>query len=302
MSLVVRVLPAYKRVITQARIQNNMRAQLERIYLPLAAWLANKHDVQPLVLGINGAQGSGKSTLARVLQTLLTEGFGLSVITLSIDDLYLSKQRRQKIAKNVHPLLSVRGVPGTHDVKLGEQILSKLVAGERTSLVSLPVFDKASDDLLPENCWNRVETPVDIVLFEGWCVGARAQHDSELENPVNDLEQTEDPACTWRRYVNEQLKGAYQELFGYIDYLLMLEVPSMKSVLAWRTLQETKLAQLRAEQGLATSCVMSADEVKRFIMHYERITRSVLDEMPGRADILLGLNAQHQFDKVRVAL
>jgi len=300
LSLVVRMLPAYTRAISQARIPDDMRAQLEQIYLPLAAWVANKHTGRPLVLGINGAQGSGKSTLATILKTLLTEGFGLSVLTLSIDDLYLSKQHRQQLAKDVHPLFKVRGVPGTHDVKLGKQLFSDLLAGDVKLPVSVPVFDKASDDLLPTKDWRRVENPADIILFEGWCVGARPQQEDVLGNPVNELERLEDDDGTWRRYVNEQLSGEYQQLFSYIDYLLMLEVPSMKSVLAWRTLQETKLAQARAEQGLPASNVMSASEVKYFIMHYERITCSILEEMPGRADILLRLNAQHQVDKVRV--
>ena len=33
-------------------------------------------------------------------------------------------------------------------------------------------------------------------------------------------------------------------------------------------------------------------ELRRFIMHYERLTRHILSEMPGRADVVLRLDAQ----------
>ena len=38
---------------------------------------------------------------------------------LSLDDLYLPKAERLRLARDVHPLLATRGVPGTHDVALG---------------------------------------------------------------------------------------------------------------------------------------------------------------------------------------
>jgi D-glycerate 3-kinase len=39
--------------------------------------------------------------------------------------------------------------------------------------------------------------------------------------------------------------------------------------------------------------------VARFIAHYERITRHLLDEMPARADILLHLDAARQVQHTR---
>ena len=45
---------------------------------------------------------------------------------------------------------------------------------------------------------------------------------------------------------------------------------------------------------------MTPEEISRFIMHYERITQSVLSEMPKSADVLLELNENHQIDNVVV--
>src|ERR1051326_1709165 len=71
--------------------------------------------VQPLTVGVTGPQGSGKTTLAAGMAPLLEEG-GLRTVVLSLDDIYLSKAARQRLAATVHPLFATRGVPGTPDV------------------------------------------------------------------------------------------------------------------------------------------------------------------------------------------
>ena len=38
----------------------------------------------------------------------------------------------------------------------------------------IPKFDKSLDDRLPKNRWLKVKKP-DIIIFEGWCVGVKAQ-------------------------------------------------------------------------------------------------------------------------------
>jgi D-glycerate 3-kinase len=225
-----KLFPIFDGIVWQEKIDKSIRPQLWDIYLPLASWLANKHSHIPIVVGVNGAQGSGKSTLCNILKSLLIHGFDKSVVTLSIDDLYLSRQHREKLGNAIHPLLEVRGVPGTHDVELGKKILSALVNTKSKFPVVIPVFDKAQDDLLPESEWLSVDASPDIVLFEGWCVGSRAQKLSDLETSINELEQLEDTQGIWRNYVNEQLAGRYQGLFNLIDYQMMLKVPDMESV------------------------------------------------------------------------
>lgn len=270
----------------------------ETLYLPMAQWVAESHQQKPLLLGINGAQGSGKSTLTKILQALLEKGFSKRVVSISIDDLYLSRTEREQLAKDVHPLLVTRGVPGTHDVALAKDVLSKLKQGTQQS-ITIPVFDKALDDRADEALWQQVRGPVDIVIFEGWCVCAVAEDSQSLQNPMNRLEAEEDPEGVWRRYVNEQLKGPYQELFSLIDKLIMMKVPAMENVFEWRSLQEQKLKAARQDEASATR-IMSEQALQRFIMHYERITRHSLQEMPQRADVVLELNANHQIERVKV--
>ena len=117
-------------------------------YLPLGDWLRQQRQRQDtLVVGINGCQGSGKSTLADFLQQFL-EYQGLSVASLSIDDLYLTRAQRQQLAKTVHPLLQTRGVPGTHDTAMGIALIDQLRQLSKGEQLRLPRFDKASDDRL----------------------------------------------------------------------------------------------------------------------------------------------------------
>ena len=293
-------LPLFLELLKQEKLDNDILPLLANVYLPLAAWIAGKHQKTPVVIGINGAQGSGKSTLCKILKALLSQAFNKSVLELSIDDLYLSHDDRVQLADKIHPLLKVRGVPGTHDVTLVNEILNKVIHSAADTKIQIPVFDKANDDRLAENAWRNIKTPVDIILFEGWCVDADAQAESELTQPVNSLESEEDPDGMWRHYVNQQLKGSYKSLFSHIDYLIMLKVPDMECVFEWRSLQEQKLAELCNENNKPAARIMTSAEIAHFVMHYERITRSVLNEMPQRADVLLELNSQHQIENVIV--
>ena len=242
------------------------------------------------VLGLCGAQGSGKSTLAQALQARMGAR-GVASAILSIDDLYLTKREREGLAQSVHPLLRTRGVPGTHDVALGLRVLDGLAAGQAACL---PRFDKAVDDRLPEGAWPQAGVGLRLLILEGWCVGARAQETSELDAPVNALERDEDGDGRWRHFVNDALAGDYQTLFGRIDALALLAAPGFDVVQGWRTQQE---AELRAGGG--GSAVMNDAQVARFIQHYERLTRHILDEMPGRADLVVALDAQRGVTAVR---
>jgi D-glycerate 3-kinase len=125
---------------------------------------------------------------------------------------------------------------------------------------------------------------VQVLLFEGWCVGARPQPEQQLAEPVNALERESDPDGRWRRFANQQLAGEYQRLFARLDWLILLNAPGFESVLAWRTLQEHKLRDRLVAEGQPLARVMSDGQVARFIAHYERLTRHILEEMPGRAD------------------
>lgn len=235
----------------------------------VASW--RRDGSTPLVVGLCGPQGAGKSTIAAAIAAQ-----GGRVAVLSLDDLYLGPAARARLAAAVHPLLRTRGVPGTHDVALGLDVLAKLVAGMP---VALPRFDKATDAPRPVADW-PVVGPVDAVVFEGWCVGAVAEPAAALAGPVNALERDADPDGRWRRFVNAELAGRYQTLFAALDRLILLRAPDFPTVVGWR--QAAERAGPRA---------MTAAGVARFCAHYERLTRHIAGEMPARADLVVTLAA-----------
>jgi D-glycerate 3-kinase len=261
----------------------------KRWYWPLARHLVDNQSSIHL-LGINGAQGTGKSTLASLLKLFLEVGAGLNVVALSLDDFYQTREERHTLANRVHPMLKVRGVPGTHDIQFAIATVKRLLHDKPETVVSLPVFDKSIDDRVIDLIWPAVTTPVDLVIFEGWCVGSKPEDNMALRLPVNALEAELDAKQVWRNYVNERLAGDYQTLFALMNGLVMLKAPSMGAVQEWRWLQEKKLIDLK---GAGRSGVMSQKQVQQFIQYYERLTRHNLSEMPSMADLVYHLGDDH---------
>jgi D-glycerate 3-kinase len=260
-----------------------MRAAIER--------QLERREQRPTIIGLCGAQGSGKTTLAAALAKSLT-GKGIATAALSLDDLYLTRAERHRLAETIHPLLATRGVPGTHDVALGLAVLDELAAGKAAAL---PRFDKSRDDRAPRADWDSAPAQTQVLLFEGWCVGARPEPEAALAIPVNALEAAEDPHGVWREYANRALAGPYAALFGRIDYLILLAAPGFEIVRSWREQQE---AELRQQAGPDGSGVMKPEEVVRFIQHYERLTRHILREMPARADMVVRLGPDRQVEGI----
>jgi D-glycerate 3-kinase len=117
------------------------------------------------------------------------------------------------------------------------------------------------------------------------------QSELELRKPVNTLEGQEDVDGRWRRYVNAQLAGEYSRLFGQIDRLVFLKIPDFDSIFRWRLRQEAENAQ---QAGAAAHRVMGPESLRRFIQHYERLTRHALRVLPARADVVLELGPEHE--------
>lgn len=268
-------------------LPDSFRDTVAAIAEPIAAHIL---ATRPREVGLCGTQASGKSTIAAVVAEML-RAEGLRVAVLSIDDLYLTREEREVLAAEVHPLFVTRGPPGTHDVALGLRTLDSL---KRPGITALPRFDKARDTRRDPADWEPFEGPADVVILEGWFVGAMAQAAGALARPVNDLERDEDPDGVWRGYVNKQLNGPYRELFERLDRLIFLQAPSFETVLGWRIEQEHKLKARLAREGADASRTMSDAEVARFIAHYERITGQVLSEMPPRTDLLFRLDAERR--------
>lgn len=260
----------------------------------LARWIsAQVRPGTPLTVGINGAQGSGKTTLAERLRHALEREHTRRMAVLSIDDFYATRAQREALSQSVHPLLLTRGVPGTHDVALIDQVLRDLRAGHS---VQLPRFVKAQDDRAPDGSGEVVTGPVDVVLFEGWCVGTPPQAADELQVAVNRLESEEDADGRWRRHVNDRLATEYARLFERLDRLVFLQAPGFEVVHRWRLEQE--IGNAAAAPGAAH--VMDSVALERFIAHYERLTRHALRVLPSQADVVIELDDRRRPRTLRI--
>lgn len=279
-------------LINEMQLPTNFNQIVERIYLPLTTQILNQKSEKPLFVNINGAQGTGKSTLTHFLKHLIEAETGLSVVEVSLDDFYSTRAERETLAQSLHPLFLTRGVPGTHDIKLMENTLCKLLEGKACSI---PRFNKATDDRYTEEQWVLSQKNTDIVLFEGWCNHSPVQNEKELLMPINHLESSEDPEGIWRHYANEQLKEYHHQVFNHADMSIMLKAPDFDKIYEWRRLQEDKLRD--NTRPSEQSRIMSPDKLKRFIQHYERITRHTLQHLPATADIVIPINADHSINK-----
>ncbi len=248
-------------------------------YRELASLLATRWKGNgSTVIGLGGGQGCGKSTLCALIEEAYTF-LGEKAATLGIDDFYLTRTDRLRLSEEVHELLVTRGPPGTHDI---QSLLCAVRTLKRANSCVVPVFDKGLD----ERTGSRViESGVNRVIVEGWCVGAQRERSSSLDTPINSLESKRDPDGVWRNWVNQQLAGPYQELNSMFDELVFVRVPNIGSVRKWRLQQELdRPAHQRMDKA----------SVHTFVEHYERITRWMLRDLSTRADIVVKLDDAHQ--------
>lgn len=233
----------------------------------LADELASHKELRCRVVGIAGAQGSGKTSLARELVAAI-QARGKRAALISLDDYYLSRAERAELAKTVHPLLATRGVPGTHHVRKLCQDIQKAIQNSGT--LHVPIFDKQADDVCGET--RAIVLPLDVLIVEGWCLGAQQQSPASLAMPVNELERRQDPDMIWRRFVNDALKYDHAKLNEALDALIFLKAPNFEIVAKWRTQAEQEAYAAHGE-----SPPNDLDrQMKEFVAHYERITRHML--------------------------
>ena len=243
------------------------------------------------VIGISGLQGSGKSTLAAQVVAAAKRN-GRNALALSIDDFYLGRAARARLARSVHPLLATRGVPGTHDIGLLLRTLDALRSASAARPVPVPRFDKGRDTRLPPSRWRRVRVAPDLVILEGWCIGVPPQAGTALHRPLNVLERDADAAARWRGWVNDQLAQSYVPLWRRLARLVVLQPPDYSVVRRWRDEQERGLRVRRAPRA------MTATALQRFLMHYERLSRHALRTLPALADLRIVLDARRQVRRV----
>ncbi|MGH1538903.1 MAG: phosphoribulokinase [Arenicella sp.] len=289
---------AIDQLITQKKLPVEFNETVLQFYLPLCESLVGSRETgKPTIVGVQGAQGTGKSTCAAFLKLLLENQFNLKTVVTSLDDFYLTRAQRSQLGVEVHPLFATRGVPGTHDIELLQSVIDSIQKQVPGETYSIPLFDKAIDDRCSHENWLSVDAPVDILILEGWCVGMSPQQQQELTTPVNALESDEDPDGIWRKYVNDQLKCDYADLFAQLDFLVALQAPSFDCVYQWRSLQEEKLIA-SLQQGQSRALTMNTKQLRRFISHYERLTRHGLATLPDRANWLIQLREDHSVSEL----
>lgn len=255
-----------------------MSGELATLIYDIIQDIRARHPDRPALVGVSGAQGSGKTTVCKLLEAANRPRFAY----FSMDDVYLTRAEREanarelaeiqaelypytppNVLEDMRALLATRGPPGTHDIALARNVVARLNHGMRTKL---PRFDKAIDDRAPELTWHRHEGPAEAILIDGWCLGARPAADGPPLNAVEALDKTK---LLFAR-ADLALKTHYAAFFETFDAIVYLRPPSWEIVFQWRLQQEEQLL------GRALSDDERA-KLERFVLHYERITRSMMD-------------------------
>ena len=188
-------------------------------------------------------------------------------------------------------MLLTRGVPGTHDINLMLNFFRK-VKRRKFKRLKLPTFNKAIDDRFNKKRWYDLKKRPDVIIFEGWCVGAKSEKNNTLKKTINSLEKAKDQKQIWRKYVNNQLKSKYKNLYSQLNCLIYLKAKNFSLLQKWRLKQERKLwLKSKSKSNLK---IMSKGDVLNFMQTYQRITQNMFRYMPKYASIILNLNTNHQ--------
>ncbi len=270
----------------------NKERMIKSFLIPLCFWIKKKAvKKRPYFLGLAGGQGTGKTTISTLIKIILTKYFKLKVFRISIDDFYKTRKERISLSKRVHPMLLTRGVPGTHDINMMLNFFKK-VKSKKFKRFKLPTFNKAIDDRFNKKKWYDLKDKPDVIIFEGWCVGAKSEKFNSLKKTINSMEKSKDQKQIWRKYVNQQLKSKYKNLYSQLNCLIFLKTRSFGLLQKWRLKQERKL-WLKSKRKLNLK-IMNKEDVLSFMQTYQRITQNMFRYMPKYASIILNLNSNHQ--------
>ncbi len=277
------IYPEFIQLCQQLKLKAALNETLWNLWLPLAIQISDwrRQQTQPLIQGFLGGQGTGKTTLTAVL-TLILSHLGYSTVSLSLDDLYLTYDDRQLLQAQ-DPRLVRRGPPGTHDLKLGLQVLRQLKQGNQT--VVIPRFDKSLRNGAGDRTQPDQSLIAEIILFEGWFVGV---------HPVNPILFDTAPAPiltegdrAFARDMNARLHD-YLALWQLIDRLVVLYVPDYRLSQQWRKQAEHQMIA-EGKSG------MSDAEIDQFVDYFWRSLHPELFITPlvESCDLVIEINSDH---------
>ncbi len=265
------------------KLETALNETLWDLWLPLAIQIADwrKQQMQPLIQGFLGGQGIGKTTLTAIL-TLILSHLGYSTVSLSLDDLYLTYADRQ-VLQSQDSRLARRGPPGTHDLKLGLQVLTQLK--QNHSPVNIPRFDKSLWNGAGDRAQSEAISKADIVLFEGWFVGARPIDPALFETAPAPILTELDRA--FAHDMNARLRD-YLPLWQQVDRLIVLHVPDYRLSKQWRKQAEHQMIA-QGKPG------MSDAEIDEFVEYFWRSLHPELFITPliQACDLVIEINADH---------
>jgi len=279
---------------TKADKFKNKERMIRTFLIPLCFWISKKADKKkPYFVGLAGGQGTGKTTISSLIKIILIKYFKLKVFRISIDDFYKTRKERMNLSKRVHPMLLTRGVPGTHDINMMLSFFKK-TKSKNFKKLKLPTFNKSIDDRFNKKKWYDLKNKPDVIIFEGWCVGAKSEKNNTLKKTINSMEKVEDQKQIWRKYVNQQLKSKYKNLYLQLNCLIYLKAKNFNLLQKWRLKQERKLwLNSKRKSNLK---IMSKEDVINFMQTYQRITQNMFRYMPKYASIIFNLNSKHQIE------
>ena len=261
--------------------------KLDELVNHLSAFLVGQAGSRPFIFGISGGQGAGKSTLCHALDEKLAAQ-GKTTLTLALDDFYLSKAARQKLAHDIHPLCATRGVPGTHDVARLADVLAKLATASAATPLAVPRFSKSHDDCADDA---QITQRPDFVFLEGWCVGGHADCIETVAQ--NDWEIEHDADAIWKSWTHEAAR-AYQQIWDKCDAMMLLRQENFEAVIDSRWIQEQGNA---AASGIWQFADRAA--VAEFCAHYQSWTLGIWADLTPRADFVIGRTPSYDYYSMR---
>jgi len=202
------------------------------IYLPLTRFLykqsmGDRFQNSAIILGIQAHQGCGKTTFCDVISFLSKNYYDLNVSSLSIDDIYLTFNDLNGVRK-MDSRFKFRGPPGTHDLNLGTEILQN-VKNLKTNY-ELPRYNKSANGGLGDRAEVGVSIfrPVDVLIFEGWFLGAEPLEENLIEKFTKNEE-----TLSFQKLINSKLYY-YQPLWNSVNYWMIIKPFKYEYSKKWR--------------------------------------------------------------------
>lgn len=244
---------------------------------------------RPIIQGILGGQGTGKTTLTLSLISIL-EQMGYFTVTLSLDDLYKTYNERLALQQQ-DPRLIWRGPPGTHDIDLGLNVLDAVLTCQ--SPISIPRFDKSVHSGAGDRTTPDIYTNIDILLFEGWFVGARPIDPVKFSAPHPPIINAADKA--FARDMNQELVN-YLPLWERLDSLIVLYPQDYRYSVQWRKEAEH---QMIASGRPGMTDIQIEEFVNYFwrALHPELFIKPLITS-PQYVDSVIEIDSNHNFTKL----